>query len=123
MAPPSALTIAAQSVQRLVKEESYYHKEQASQEARIQKLEEDIKTKAGTEDLDQNAEYMLKQEQKALAETKNVFSPLHQRIADAVQKLEEQLAISESDGTASEEEIKKAKEALEAGQKIAEKED
>jgi tubulin-specific chaperone A len=36
-----------------------------------------------------------------------------------VDKLEEQIAISESDGTGSEEELKKAKEALEAGQKVA----
>jgi tubulin-specific chaperone A len=49
-----------------------------------------------------------------------VFGPLKQRIADAVQKLEEQLAISESDGTASEEELKKAREAIESGQKLVE---
>jgi tubulin-specific chaperone A len=51
-----------------------------------------------------------------------VFEPLRKRIADAVEKLEEQIAIAESDGTGSEEELKKAKEALEAGQKIAEQE-
>jgi tubulin-specific chaperone A len=60
MAPPSALAIATQAVQRLVKEESYYHKEQASQEGRIKKLEDDIA--AGSPDLDSNAEYVLKQE-------------------------------------------------------------
>ncbi len=60
MAPPSALAIATQAVQRLVKEESYYHKEQASQEARIKRLEDDIA--AGSADLDSNAEYTLKQE-------------------------------------------------------------
>ena len=60
MAPPSALTIATQSVQRLVKEESYYHKEQANQEARIQKLANDIDTKSS--ELDSNAIYVLKQE-------------------------------------------------------------
>ncbi|KAK3695017.1 tubulin binding cofactor A [Podospora appendiculata] len=119
MAPPSALTIAAQSVQRLVKEESLYHKEQASQEKRITKLKDDID--AGGEDLDTNAEYILRQEQTALAETKNIFEPLHQRIADAVQKLEEQIAISESEGSASEEDLKKARDALAAGQKVTEK--
>lgn len=36
----------------------------------------------------------------------------------AAQKLEEQIAISESEGTAPEEELKKAKDALEAGQKV-----
>ena len=60
MAPPSALAIATQSVQRLVKEESYYHKDQTNQEARIKKLQDDIE--AGGPDLDANAEFMLKQE-------------------------------------------------------------
>ncbi|KAK0731097.1 tubulin binding cofactor A [Lasiosphaeris hirsuta] len=116
MAPPSALAIAAQSVQRLVKEESYYHKEQASQEARIKKLEEDIEAK--NPDLDSNAEYILKQEKTALEETKAVFEPLKERIVRAVQKLEEQIAISESEETSPEEELKKARGALEAGQKV-----
>ncbi|KAK3394148.1 tubulin binding cofactor A [Podospora didyma] len=118
MAPPSALTIATQSVQRLVKEESYYHKEQANQEARIQKLAGNIETKSS--ELDSNAIYVLKQEKTALEETKAVFGPLGERIADAVQKLEEQIAISESDGTATEEQLNKAKEALVAGQKVTE---
>lgn len=52
-----------------------------------------------------------------------MFEPLRKRIADAVEKLEEQIAISESDGTGSEEELAKAKEALKAGQKVAEEED
>ncbi|KAK0734074.1 tubulin binding cofactor A [Lasiosphaeria miniovina] len=116
MAPPSALTIATQSVQRLVKEETYYHKEQANQEARIQKLTGEIE--AENPDLDSNAEYVLKQEKTALEETKAVFGPLGVRITDAVQKLEEQIAISESDGTASEEQLNKAKEALVSGQRV-----
>jgi tubulin-specific chaperone A len=49
-----------------------------------------------------------------------VFEPLRKRISDAVEKLEEQIAIAESDGTVAEEELKKAKDALEAGQKVAE---
>jgi len=36
-----------------------------------------------------------------------------------VQKLEEQIAISESEGTAPEEELKKAKEALASGEKVS----
>lgn len=60
MAPPSSLIIATQAVQRLVKEETYYHKEQAQQEARINKLQEDIAN--NSPDLDSNAEYVLKQE-------------------------------------------------------------
>ena len=63
MAPPSALTIAAQSVQRLVKEETYYHKELEGQEKRISKLQEDIQNQA--ESLDQNADFVLKQEVRA----------------------------------------------------------
>ncbi|KAH6853711.1 tubulin binding cofactor A [Chaetomium sp. MPI-CAGE-AT-0009] len=119
MAPPTPLAIATQAVNRLVKEESYYHKEQASQEKRIKKLEEDIEN--NSPDLDTNADYILKQENTALAETKAVFEPLRKRISDAVEKLEEQIAIAESDGTGSEEELKKAKDALETGQKVAEK--
>ncbi|KAK0617896.1 tubulin binding cofactor A [Bombardia bombarda] len=121
MAPPTALAIATQSVQRLVKEETYYHKEQANQETRIKKLQDDIA--ADTPDLDGNAPYVLKQEQTALQETKAVFEPLHERITEAVQKLEEQIAISESEGTASEEQLKKAQEALGAGQKVTEKDE
>ncbi|KAL2184268.1 tubulin binding cofactor A [Thermothelomyces heterothallicus CBS 203.75] len=117
MAPPTPLAIATQAVNRLVKEESYYHKEQANQVKRIKKLEEDIQN--NSPELDSNAEYILKQEKTALEETKAVFGPLRKRIADAVQKLEEQIAISESDSTGSEEELKKAKDALEAGQKVA----
>ncbi len=60
MAPPTPLAIATSAVNRLVKEEAYYHKDQASQEKRIKKLEDDIAANAA--DLDSNAEYMLKQE-------------------------------------------------------------
>jgi hypothetical protein len=60
MAPPTPLAIATQAVNRLVKEESYYHKEQANQEKRIKKLAEDIEN--NSPDLDSNAEYILKQE-------------------------------------------------------------
>ncbi|KAI9727274.1 MAG: hypothetical protein M1828_006893 [Chrysothrix sp. TS-e1954] len=84
MAPPSQLAIATSSVKRLLKEEQSYHKEQAQQEARIQKLQGDISG--------ENAEYQLKQEQKALEETKAVFGPLRNRIADAASRLEEQIA-------------------------------
>lgn len=50
-------------------------------------------------------------------ETKAVFQPLRKRIADAVAKLEEQIAISESaadEGSA--EQLAKAKETLTQGQ-------
>jgi tubulin-specific chaperone A len=60
MAPPSALTIATLSVKRLVKEELSYRKELAGQEARVKKLEGQIQSQSA--DMDQNAEFMLKQE-------------------------------------------------------------
>ncbi|KAK2610966.1 hypothetical protein N8I77_004351 [Diaporthe amygdali] len=117
MAPPTPLAVATSSVQRLVKEETYYHKDLASQQARIEKLEKDISEKSS--DLDENAEYVLKQEKQAAEETKNVFGPLRNRITDAISKLEEQIAISESsgdDGDAAAAELTKAREVLKQGQ-------
>jgi tubulin-specific chaperone A len=52
--PPSQLTIATSSLQRLVKEEASYHKELEQQQARLQKLQSDTS--------DENAEYLVKQE-------------------------------------------------------------
>ena len=60
MAPPTPLAIATQAVNRLVKEHASYYKEQAGQEKRVQKLENDIA--ANSPDLDSNADYILKQE-------------------------------------------------------------
>jgi len=60
MAPPTPLTIATASVQRLVKEEASYHRELQQQEQRIKRLEAK-QTPAGEDD-DGNQEYMLKQE-------------------------------------------------------------
>ncbi|KAI9873761.1 MAG: hypothetical protein M1830_010625 [Pleopsidium flavum] len=105
MAPPSQLSIATSSVLRLVKEEASYHKELQQQEARIEKLQ--------NETGDQNAEFQLKQERKAIEETKAVFPPLRQRVADATAKLENQLeAVKESGKESNVEEITKAKEAV-----------
>jgi tubulin-specific chaperone A len=58
MPAPTPLAVATQSVQRLVKEETSYHKELSSQQSRVSKLESEIA--AGT--ADENAEYVLKQE-------------------------------------------------------------
>lgn len=144
MPPPTPLAIATQAVQRLVKEETYYHKDQAAQEARIAKLDADLA--AGRNSDDDNAEFMLKQEVRnfsrpfgatpqpeqnqsltgeqscqqrtALQETKSMFEPLRERIARAVTTLEEQLAMAEGEGTAAEGEVAKANEALEAGRKV-----
>ena len=60
MAPPSRLAIATSSLQRLVKEESSYHKELEQQQARLEKLEKDKD--------DENAEYLVTQQVRA-AET------------------------------------------------------
>ncbi len=57
MAPPSQLSIASSSVQRLVKEEVSYHKELKNQEARLEKL-----LSSNDADEDGNAEFLVKQE-------------------------------------------------------------
>ncbi|KAM3066273.1 tubulin folding cofactor A [Clarireedia jacksonii] len=107
MAPPSPLSIATSSVSRLVKEEASYHKELLSQEARLKKLEE------GTEE-DGNREFSLKQERAAIEETKAVFPPLRERIADAILKLEDQIKRSDN-----ETEIKKAEEVVKEAKQAA----
>jgi tubulin-specific chaperone A len=66
MPTPSPLHIATQSVQRLVKEEAYYHKELDTQRGRVSKLEESLKN-GTTADADDNAEYVLKQEVSCVA--------------------------------------------------------
>ncbi|KAK4906115.1 hypothetical protein LTR28_000655 [Elasticomyces elasticus] len=111
MAPPSQLSIATSSVNRLVKEEASYHKELEQQHARIAKLDED----GG----DENAEYQLRQEQKAIEETKAMFPALRQRIKDALAKLEQQL--EKNEGSADPAEITKAKEAVASAQKAIRK--
>jgi len=100
MAPPSALTIATSSVQRLIKEEASYHKELKNQEARLEKL-------LASKDEDENAEYSLKQERTAIDETKAVFPPLTERLENALHKLEDKLDAEKSNG-ASPEEVSKA---------------
>ena len=59
MAPPSPLAIATSSLQRLVREEASYHKEEQQQESRIQNLENQDGDAAGEEG---NKEFQLKQE-------------------------------------------------------------
>ncbi|KAF3762370.1 tubulin binding cofactor A [Cryphonectria parasitica EP155] len=115
MPAPSPLSIATSSVQRLVKEETYYHKDLASQQARVEKLEKDAQEPGAAQQQDENAGYMLNQEKKALEETKAVFGPLRGRIADAVSKLEEQIAIGESENSSAEE-LARAREALKQGE-------
>jgi len=58
---PSQLQIAISSLQRLLKDEASYYKEQEQQEARIAKLEKE----SGEDDEVGNHEYQLKQEVRA----------------------------------------------------------
>lgn len=60
MAPRSSLAIATAAVLRLVKEEQYYHKELADQEAKIAAAEASGTAPGGVDD--ENAEFMLRQQ-------------------------------------------------------------
>lgn len=55
-----------------------------------------------------------------MAETQAVFGPLRQRIEDAVAKLEEQIALSESEGS-TDAALEKAREVLASGRAVVEK--
>lgn len=109
MPPPSPLAIATGSVRRLLKEDASYHKELADQQAKIKRLEDEIR--AGQAGDDGNNEYMLKQLKTAVDETNAVFEPLRQRTADAVEKLEDAVAAAE-EGNGAAEEIEGAKSVL-----------
>ncbi|KAF4594705.1 Tubulin binding cofactor A [Ophiocordyceps camponoti-floridani] len=91
MPPPSPLAITTSSVHRLLKEEASYHTELAEQRARVDALE----AKAGNEDEDGNAAFLVKQQRTVVEQTRAVFVPLRLRIDEAVAKLEEQVAAAE----------------------------
>jgi tubulin-specific chaperone A len=59
---PSQLQIATSSLQRLLKEEASYYKEQEQQEARISKLVGESSNGDTDDHDDGNREYVLKQE-------------------------------------------------------------
>ncbi|GKU07256.1 hypothetical protein FLAG1_06115 [Fusarium langsethiae] len=109
MPPPSQLAIATGSVNRLLKEEASYHKELEQEEASIEALKKKIERGAG--DNDENAPYILKQQQTALEQTRGVFGPLREKIAVAIENLEEQLAVSDQLNVP-EEQVQQAKETL-----------
>lgn len=111
MPSPSQLSIATSSVQRLVKEEASYHRELSQQQSRLDLL-------LASKGEDENAEFQLKQEQTAIEETRAVFPSLRQRIADALQKLEDQLEVGQEKG-ATDEEIEKAKEVIAEAKAVA----
>ncbi|KIW64969.1 hypothetical protein PV04_07263 [Phialophora macrospora] len=104
---PSQIQIAISSLQRLLKEEQSYFKEQEQQEARIAKLE----TQANGND--ENHEYQLKQERRALEETKAMIPQMRDRITNAREKLENMLdtVTNEQERDAAVEILKKAKDA------------
>ncbi|EHA57371.1 hypothetical protein MGG_09890 [Pyricularia oryzae 70-15] len=110
---PSQLSIATGSVSRLVKEESYYRKELSQQKEKLAKEKQSLGP-----DADYNDNFMIKQMETAIHETERVFAPLRVKIDEAVRKLEEQLALSESNEHTSEEELKKANDALESAKKL-----
>ncbi|KAH6610494.1 tubulin binding cofactor a [Trichoderma cornu-damae] len=110
MPPPSALAIATGAVNRLLKEEASYHKELEEQEAKAKAQEERLRS--GQDDEDGNATYILKQQKMVVEQTKGVFKPLRDRIAKAVEKLEDLVASEEKSGTATPEELANAKAAL-----------
>lgn len=99
MGAPSKLAIATSSVTRLVKEEASYHKEVEQQEARIAKLEQNNgdeyelkqEVRSGSNIYLLNEKFMLVFQKSALEETHKVFPSLHQRIKEAVAKLEQQM--------------------------------
>ncbi|KAI4191124.1 MAG: hypothetical protein L6R41_000345 [Letrouitia leprolyta] len=84
---PSPLAISTASVQRLLKEETTYRTELASQETRLRKLEQGGKEDGG----DGNREWNIKQEKQAIEETKAVFKPLREKVLAAAENLEQLL--------------------------------
>ncbi|KAK2807892.1 hypothetical protein FQN49_008767 [Arthroderma sp. PD_2] len=113
MAPSTPLSIATGAVQRLVKEEASYQREKEDQERRIEKL-----SKEATDD--ENSEYMMNQERKALEETERLLPRLKEKINEAVSKLERLIAEEGQKGmdsdvaqiTAAKEAIAKSKTAI-----------
>lgn len=76
MPTPSPLAIATQSVQRLVKEDSYYRKELTQQTERVKKLEAEMK--ASPDSADGNAAFILKQEVRVYSPSSiHIPAPVH----------------------------------------------
>ncbi|KAM0280359.1 hypothetical protein ACHAQH_004072 [Verticillium albo-atrum] len=113
MPAPSQLAIATQAVTRLLREEISYEQELIQQQGKVTTLEAEVQS--GLPDEDGNRAHMLKQLKQAVVETENVFPRIKERINDATSKLEEQIALAESNGTPAEE-LELAKVALAKGQ-------
>ncbi|KAF7719486.1 Uncharacterized protein PECH_005227 [Penicillium ucsense] len=115
MPPRSQLEINTSSVLRLVKEEASYHQEAVQQTERIKKLENE-------QSEDENREFLLQQERRALDETKKVFPSLKKKLHDIVTELESLIAEEAAKGSDSNvDQITAAKEAI-AQAKTAERE-
>ncbi|EGY18367.1 hypothetical protein VD0002_g6694 [Verticillium dahliae] len=113
MPAPSQLAIATQAVTRLLREEISYEQELIQQQGKVTRLEAEVQS--GLPDEDGNRAHMLKQLKQAVVETENVFPRIKERIGDATTKLEEQIALAESNGTPAEE-LELARVALTKGQ-------
>ncbi|KAM4059030.1 tubulin binding cofactor A domain-containing protein [Hirsutella rhossiliensis] len=112
MAPPSALAIASGAVVRLRKEEVSYRTELAEQEAHAKALEDKTKRGGHGGEEDGNEEFMLKQQQIAIEQTKAVFEPLRKRITEAIARLEEQIESSQGKGDVSAADLEQARAVL-----------
>ncbi|ROT36863.1 tubulin-specific chaperone Rbl2 [Sodiomyces alkalinus F11] len=112
MPPPSQLSIATLAVTRLLREEISYEKELINDKSKVVALENEIKE--GKPDEDGNRDHMLKQLKQAVAETEKIFPHVRTRINEATAKLEEQIALAETNG-ATEEELDLARSALKKG--------
>ncbi|KAL1982362.1 hypothetical protein VTN96DRAFT_1393 [Rasamsonia emersonii] len=111
MPPSNPLAIATSSLVRLVNEEASYHRELEQQTSRLKKMEEE--QNAGLPDEDGNREFLLKQERKAVEETKAVFPTLRKKISDGITKLESLLAEEAQKGSNSNvDQINAAKDAI-----------
>ncbi|KAJ5117135.1 hypothetical protein N7448_004081 [Penicillium atrosanguineum] len=114
--PRSQLEITTSSVIRLVKEEASYHRELQQQTERLAKMEKDESNE------DENKEYVLRQERRALEETKKVMPTLKKKIVETVADLQNLITEEGQKGSESNvEHITAAKEAI-AQAKIAERE-
>ncbi|KAF2211208.1 hypothetical protein CERZMDRAFT_106476 [Cercospora zeae-maydis SCOH1-5] len=110
MPRPPQITIYTSALKRLVKEEASYRKEHKSQLERIAKLE-------ASQGDDENAEYILRQERKALEETEAIFPQLKLKITEAKETVEAELAKpaqNRGDQSMTPEDVTNAKEAIAA---------
>ncbi|KAI4118533.1 MAG: hypothetical protein LQ338_007388 [Usnochroma carphineum] len=109
---PSPLAISTASVQRLLKEESTYRAELASQESRLKKLEYRGDDVEEDDDEEGNRDWSVRQQKRAIEETKAVFAPLREKVLAAAGSLE-QLLKSRGAEHFDKDEVERAKELIE----------